>query len=92
VLVTRDGIKRNDGITTDGVFRRARAAGVDVKTPEEYAREVVRLDDARAMFNDRLRAALFRYYTTGPDNERDQRAEKVRNIRNGYEAVWNLPG
>jgi hypothetical protein len=92
VLVTRDGIKRDGSIKTNGVFHRARVAGVDVKTPEEYAREVVRLDEARAMFNDRLRLALFRYYTVGPDNERDQRAEKVRTITNGYEAVWNLAG
>jgi hypothetical protein len=91
VLITRDGIERDGGIRTDGVFYRARAAGVNVRTPEEYARGIIRLDEARAMFDSRLRAALSWYYTSGPENERDQRAEKVSNIRSGYEAIWNLP-
>lgn len=91
VLITRDGVRRDGSLRRGGLFHRARAAGVDVRQPDEYASVVLGLDDARAQFNDRLRDALSRYETSGPENERDERAVKVRNIRDGYEAVWSIP-
>jgi len=88
VLVTRDGIRRNAAWRKEGLFHRARGAGIDVKQPEEYAGEVLGLEDARVQFNERLHDALSRYETSGPPNGLDERTIKVRNIRDGYEAIW----
>jgi hypothetical protein len=89
-LISRDGIKHDGSLAVGGVVHRAKTAGVEVTTPEEYAQAVLTRDAARAMFNERLLAAVSHYLATGPVDEQAQREVNALHIKDGFAAIWSI--
>lgn len=81
VLVTRD----------EKVIREAQAAGVDVARPEAFAARYITREDARRMFEGRVRNAAWSYLVAGPSWEHEMRMQKGQEARQLLEVVWRSP-